>query len=154
MQLLSPVVLALHNAEEFARYEEFTRVFPLRLVSEFGSRDVVRNALGLSVTGVGALSGLAFVWPGSFAARAARVTVFALFWNSVGHCVLSLKGRAWTPGSFSAVFLVLPYSAICIGLMRRESEASIRRFGLYALLGFVAGPVAIALFLSVGYWVS
>lgn len=138
-----PVVVAVHTLEEYMRYEEFVRASPVRLGKRFSTRRVFGGAGIVLTLGVGLLGCWDFFAGGGGSAEIARVAVFALLLNGVGHCVLSAWRRVWVPGTFSAIGLVLPYCVAAILRMRMEFGDSY--WGLLgdAGLGVVAGPVAI-----------
>jgi hypothetical protein len=154
LNLLFPVVLAIHNFEEYSRYDDFVRAYHARWPAKFRARPVMRDAAVLLTLAVAVLDGLTYFYKGAVLVAISEIAIFALMLNGVAHCILSLKGRSWIPGTLSAVALVLPYSAIAIASMRFRMGESIRSLVVYAVLGGLATPLAIALFLSISYGFS
>jgi hypothetical protein len=74
--------------------------------------------------------------------------------NAISHCVLSLKRRRILPGTLSAALLVLPYSVVAIMITHSESGDSYSDLALLAALGALTVPLAIALFIGLGYGIS
>jgi hypothetical protein len=154
LNLLFPVVLAIHNLEEYSRYDDFMRAYHVRLPAKFTTRPVMRDATVLLTLAVAVLDGLTYFYKGAVLVAISETAIFALMLNGVGHCILSLKRRSLIPGTLSAVALVLPYSAIAIASMPMSKGESIRSLLVYALLGGLATPLAVATFLSISYGFS
>ena len=154
LNLLFPVVLAVHNLEEYSRYDDFVRAFHARWPAKFTARPVMRDAAVLLTLAVAVLDGLTYFYKGAVLVALSETAIFALMLNGAGHCILSLKRRSLIPGTLSAVALVLPYSAIAVASMRTSRGDSIRSLLVYAVLGGLATPVAVALFLSISYGFS
>ena len=149
--LLFPIVLAIHNADEYFRRDEFIRAYHGKFAVRFITRPVVRNAMGLLTLTATAMGLLTWIYRNQVLVEISIVAIFALMLNAVSHIVLSLKRRSRTPGTLSAVVLVLPYSAVVIATLRFTLGmpwASMLRF---VALGLITTPVAIGLFLFLGY---
>lgn len=74
--------------------------------------------------------------------------------NATGHCVLSVKRRARTPGTVSAICLVIPYSSWSVLLMKTGLGQSSREILLAAVAGAAGMAPVIYLFLMLGLLVS
>ncbi len=148
--LLFPVVLAVHNAEEYFQYDDFVRVYHGGREKRFLSRPTVRNATIL-LTLAGAILGvftLAYRSPSLI--NVSIVASLALMLNAPGHIYMSLKARGITPGTLSALLLVLPYSALLIRAAQLPWSTMMRLL----LLGLLTVPATILLFLFLGYSIS
>ena len=154
LNLLFPVVLAIHNADEDAHYDDFVRAYHTPLVRRLATRPVVRTAAILLTLSVTVLSALTYTCRSAALLTIARIAIFAFLLNGVGHCVLSFKRRSLTSGTLSALALVLPYTALDIVTMRTDLGDSLWSLGHYAALGAVAAPLTILAFLSIGYGFS
>jgi Protein of unknown function with HXXEE motif len=154
INLLLPVVLAVHNADEYARYDDFVNAYHPRLAKKLTSRPVIRSAAILLTLFVALQAGLAYVYKGGILLASCKVAIFALLLNAISHCVLSLKRRRILPGTLSAVLLVMPYSVAAIVIMRAGFGDSYSYLLLLAALGAITVPLAVILFLWIGYGIS
>ena len=149
--LLFPIVLAIHNADEYFRRDEFIRTYHHKFAARFITRPVVRNAMVLLTLTAVAMGLLTWIYRNQVLVEISIVAIFALMLNAVSHIVLSFKRRSRTPGTLSAVVLVLPYSAVVIATSRLTLGVSWISMLRFAALGLIATPVAVALFLFLGY---
>ncbi len=150
LDLLLPVVLAVHNVDEFSRCDDFIRACPARVGGKPATRRVVRDAAILLTLAVTVLSGFTFLFKGAALTTISQVAVFALLFNGIVHCILSAKRRAMIPGTRSAVILVLPYSVLTVVAMRTDLKDPVWSLLRYALFGALTAPLAILSFL----WLS
>jgi hypothetical protein len=149
-----PAVLALHNIDEYLQHGEFAAVHHSRLPERFRTRRVFGWAATLLTVAVAGLCVLMYVYRGPTLRSIAEISIFALFWNAVGHCALSAMRRSMVPGTRSACALVLPYSAAAICLMHVSLGMSFETLLGYAAVGAVTGPLAAIVFLPIGYGIS
>lgn len=154
LNLLFPVVLAVHNAEEYAGYDDFVRTYQRRLPGKLTTRRVMRDAAILLTVAVAILSGFTYVYRSAALITVSKMAVLALLLNGAGHCLLSLKQRRLVPGTFSAIALVLPYSALAIATMRSSHGDTCRSLLLDGVIGGLATPVVILASLCVSYGLS
>ncbi len=152
--LLFPLVLAIHNLDEYLRYEDFIRIYHPRLPAKL----TTRTAVFWAATALTAFAALICI--GAFISRSptlmliAKVSICALMLNAVSHCALSIKRRVLLPGTRSAGLLVLPYSVLALAVMRSHGGESAGDLLRYAALGAIAIPVAVACFLCIGYAIA
>jgi hypothetical protein len=149
--LLLPVVLAVHNAEEFAQYDRFARTFQGRIPSVLTTRKVSGGAMLLVTVAAAALAGAAHCTESEPARAAVKVAVFAIAWNALGHGVLSLRERAVLPGTVTALLVVLPYGVLAVHAMREQDGDSARRLLFFALTGAVALPTVVLAAAALSY---
>lgn len=149
-----PLVLAIHNFDEYSHYDDFVDAYHSRIARKFTSRRVVRYAAASLTLSAVVLAGLAYVYKGSFLLAIIKTSIFALMLNAIGHCLLSLRRRTLLPGTLSAAVLVMPYSIIAVAVMRRNLGGSYRSLLRFAAAGAVAIPLAVTLFLGIGYGIS
>lgn len=154
INLLLPVVLAVHNFDEYAEYDAFVEAYHPRLARKLTSRPVIRDAVILLTVFVAVLTGLAYFFKGGVFAAMCKVAIFALLLNAISHCVLSLKRRRILPGTWSAVLLILPYSIVAITIMRNDFGDSYPHLLLLAALGAITVPLTIIAFLWLGYGID
>lgn len=148
--LLFPLVLALHNLDEYARYEAFVDAYHSRLPAKLTTRPAVFWAATTLTIAAAVICLSAFLWQRPVLLLVAKVSICALLLNAVGHCLLSLKRRRWLPGTVSACILVLPYGLIALIVIWKSGGASAAAIIRYALLGAITIPLAVAVFLLVG----
>ena len=152
--LLFPIVLAIHNLDEYLRYEEFVSAYQSRLPTRLTAQPAIFWAVTTLTAAV------AFICVGAALSKSqallliSKVSIYALMLNAVGHCLLSLKRRRWLPGTRSACILVLPYSLIALIVMRTGAGDSPALMLRYALLGAITIPLAVGGFLLVGYGIA
>jgi hypothetical protein len=151
LTLFFPFILGIHNAEEYLRYDDFVRDYHGRVPARFLRRPVIRNAGVLLTLGAAAVCLLALLSQSEVLGQVFVVATFALTLNALGHIVMSLRRRSITPGTVSAVMLVLPYSALVIVVLRATTDASWRWMLRMAGLGALLIPLAVAVFLLLGY---
>jgi hypothetical protein len=154
LNLLFPVVLAAHNADEYRRYEDFVREYHGRLSARLATRNVMRNAAILLPIVAAALAVPTYAWNPTALMTIARIAIFALMLNAIGHCALSVKRRSMLPGTVSAIALVLPYSLVCLFAMRTQLGDSWWFLLRCAALGAIATPITVFLFLWMAYGLS
>jgi O-antigen/teichoic acid export membrane protein len=152
--LLLPLVLAVHNLDEYAKYEDFVNAYHPRLSKKLTARPVIRNAVVLLTVSVALLAGFSYVYNDDVLRTICKVAIFALMLNAISHCVLSLKRGRILPGTLSAALLVLPYSVVAVMITHSESGNSYSDLALLAALGALTVPLAIALFIGLGYGIS
>src|SRR5215469_2570657 len=114
--LLFPIVVAIHNIDEYRGYEEFVRSYPSWLAEKL-TRKVVGRAAILLTLAVSVLAGLTYFYQSDVLLTVSKIAIIGLALNCVGHCILSLKRRALIPGTLSGAILVLPYSVVAMVLM-------------------------------------
>lgn len=149
--LLFPIVLAIHNADEYFRCDEFIRAYHGKFAARFITRPVVRNAMVLLTITATTMGLLTWIYRSQVLVEISIVAIFALMLNAVSHILMSLKRRSRTPGTLSAVVLVLPYSAVVIATLRLTLGMPWISMLRFAALGFITTPVAVVLFLFLGY---
>lgn len=152
--LLFPIVLAIHNFDECARYEDFIKTYHARLPEKLTTRAaIVGAATALTIAAVALCLG-AVIWKTPFLMLVAKVSICALLLNAISHCVLSLKRGKWLPGTLSASILVLPYGIVALVVMRTVLGDSAGDIIRYALLGAITIPLTVAVFLLVGFGIT
>ena len=149
LSLLLPLVLAAHNAEEYRRFDEFIRMYP-RIPAKLRAKPVVRGAMILLTLAGTILGVLTRVYRTPPWTDACVIAGLALMVNAFGHVGLSIRLRFATPGTVSAVILVLPYSAVLVSAAHLPCNSLLH----FAGLGLLAAPGFAALFLVLGYFLS
>lgn len=152
--LLFPIVLAIHNVDEYRRCDDFIRAFHPSVAPKLTTRRVVRDGAILLTITVAILSVLTYTYNSAALVTISKVAIFALMLNGIGHCILSLKRRTLVPGTLSAVILILPYSAFAIVIMHTRLGDSFWSLLPYMAFGALTAPVAILIFLWVSYGLS
>ena len=148
--LLFPIVVAIHNIDEYRGYTDFVRSYPAWLAEKL-TRRVIGWAAILLTLAVTALAVATYFYQNDVLLMASKIAIIGLALNCVGHCFLSLKRRALVPGTLSGAILVLPYSAIAVSMMRIDLRDSFMGLLGYAAFGVIATPLAIGAFLWMGY---
>ncbi len=152
--MLLPLIAAVHNVDEYARYDDFVRAYHSRFLAKQVSRPAMQNALIAVTLFVSVIAGLAYVHKGGVYVALCNITILAFMENAIGHCVLSLKRHTLVPGTLSAAVLVLPYSIVAVASMRADLARSYSSLLLFAASGAVAMPLFIVGFLWLGYGIS
>ena len=152
--VLLPLLVAVHNVDEYARYDDFVRAYHSRLLAKQVSRPAMRNALIAVTLFVAMIAGLAYIHKGGVYVVLCNITILAFMENAIGHCVLSLRRRTLVPGTLSAAVLVLPYSIVAIASMRVDLASSYSSLLLLAACAAVAMPLFIIGFIWLGYGIS
>jgi hypothetical protein len=150
VNLLFPVVVALHNFEEYHGYADFVRSYPAWLAEKLTRRVVGWAAILLTLT-VTALAVATYFYRTEVLLAIAKIAIIGLALNCLGHCILSITRRRVVPGTLSGAVIVLPYSLIAIMLMRTNLQDSFLALFGYAAVGAIVTPVAIGLFLWLSY---
>jgi hypothetical protein len=148
--LLFPIVVAVHNLDEYCGYTDFVRSYPSWLAERL-TRKVLGRATILLTLAVTALAVATYFYQNDVLLAVSKIAIIGLALNCLGHCLLSLKRRALVPGVLSGAVLVLPYSVVAVSLMRTDFRDSLISFFGYAAVGAIATPVAIGTFLWMGY---
>lgn len=152
--LLFPVILALHNLDEYVQHREFAGAYLSRLPERLRTRRVLAWSATLLTIAVTVLCLCAYFYESPALLWVSVVAIFALSWNAIGHCALSAVRRSLIPGTRSACFLVLPYSAAAIVLMHADLGIAFQTLLAYAVLGAIAVPLAAIVFLALGFGLS
>ena len=152
--VLLPLLVAVHNIDEYARYDDFVRAYHSKFLAKQVSRPAMRNALIAVTLFVAVIAGLAYIHKGGVYVALCIITILAFMENAIGHCVLSLKRRTLVPGTISAAVLVLPYSIVAIASMRADVASSYSSLLFLAACGAAAMPLFIIGFLWLGYGIS
>jgi hypothetical protein len=150
LNLLFPIVVAVHNIDEYRGYTDFVRSYPSWLAEKL-TRRVLGWAVILLTSAVTALGVATYFYQNDVLLVVSKIATIGLALNCLGHCFLSLKRRALVPGTVSGALLVLPYSVIAVFMMRTDFRDSFLGLFGYAAIGAIATPVTIGTFLWMGY---
>ena len=151
MALLLPVVVALHNAEEFALYGRFPGACQPRLPAPLTTRAVVGGAMILVTVAAAVLAWAAYHAEDGYAHTAVRVAVFALLWNALGHGLLSLRRRTLLPGTVTALLVVLPYAIASVLGIEAHAGAPAKQLLSLGLAGAAALPAIVLVAIGLSY---
>jgi len=152
--VLLPLLVAVHNVDEYARYDDFVRAYHSKFLAKRVSRPAMRNAQIAVTLFVAAIAGLSYIHKGGIYVALCTITILAFMENAIGHCVLSLKRRTLIPGTISSAVLVLPYSIVAIASMRTDLVTSYSSLLLLGVCGGAAAPLFTIGFLWLGYGIS
>ena len=152
--LLFPIVLGIHNGEEYRRYENFVGSYHQRLRSRFVQRAAVLAAMILVTAASIALVALSYCYRTPTLHLFCKIAVFALMINALGHCALSILRHKLAAGTFSAIGLILPFSALALYAMHADLGDSVGTLARCAALGALAVPVIIVASLLGGFTCS
>ena len=151
INLFFPVVLAIHNVEEYAGFDEFARSYQCSPIEKIMTRPVMRGALLMLTAGAAVNSAATFKADRGMPCVLSRVGTFSLLFNAVGHCLLCFVRRRSAPGTVSSILVILPYSALAVAAMltpRKKRRSFLVR---YAVLGAISLPVITISSLIVSY---
>ena len=96
--LLFPIILGVHNAEEYFRRDDFLRGYPPR-IARLLSRQAIRTAMVLLTMAAALISVLAWWLRTTWLLDVAVVADFALALNALGHVGRSIRWRSLAPGT-------------------------------------------------------
>jgi hypothetical protein len=149
LYLLFPLVLTLHNLDEFRDSRSRSPPpIPLRWLPRHSQREVMRLAMILLTLASVGVAVCNYLGRDSIA-MVAELSVFALLFNAVVHLSISLRARSFTPGTRSALILVLPYCVVTIVALHQDAGRSAEALLPLALAGLIALPLTIILTLAV-----
>jgi len=143
LMLMLALATVVHNIEEWRGYEEWIQVYHKRLSARRKDREVFRIVIiifSAVVIGIGVMEYL--TGPGRLTV-AAKVVVFALLVNAVGHCGMSLYKRRIVPGTISAMLLIIPLAIAEIYVMHRDFGDSVRMMFYYLVAALAMLPVGV-----------
>jgi hypothetical protein len=155
LYLLFPAVLALHNLDEYSSSKPRAPHTRLSWSSRHFQSEVTRLAMILLTLASVVVAVLNYARRDSMLTIVAELSVFALLFNAIVHLTLSLIARSFTPGTRSALILVLPYSLVTIAAIHHGAGHSSAALWPLVLGGLIALPVTILLTLAVArclYW--
>ena len=152
--LLFPLVLTIHNMDEYSQQSAFTEAYHSHVPARFRTKRVLGWAAALLSAAAAVLSLLTYAYANAPLRWLLEVSIFALFWNAIGHCALSAIRHTIVPGTRSACVLVLPYSIVAISVLHAGLAIPVRALLGYAVAGAIAVPLTALTFLAMGYGVS
>lgn len=150
IELLFPVVLGLHTREELGQREAFVQRSAVRWLAPLADARTLAGAAAFMLLSAATVSALAYAGTWAMAPMIIKAAIFALLFNALGHIGFSLVEGKPVPGTFTAVCLLLPYSATAIALMRALAGESAETLLRYAAAGAVGMPLATLAFLLLG----
>lgn len=71
--------------------------------------------------------------------------------NAISHGLLSARKRSMLPGTWTALFLLLPFCLVALQRLISANHESPATLAMMAGIGLITGPPAIILFLALGY---
>lgn len=152
-----PVVFLIHDLEELATIEDWTRLHGDRLPEVFRSLLPISTAeFGVAIAAL-LLVFIAVSWladrakgDGGRAVDFFVLLVAVLGTNAVGHVAQAILLGAYVPGLLTAVLFGLPYACWGLATVTRSGIRSVRwQVGAVGVAAVVQGPVA-ALALMLG----
>jgi Protein of unknown function with HXXEE motif len=149
LYLLFPIVLAVHNLDEYRHARGLPPNPRARWYSSYLRGHGARVAMIVLTAAAAVVAVLNYTSHTKALTAAAELSVFALLFNAVGHILLSLANHAWQLGARSAAFLVLPYSLAVIAVMASESGQSVVALWPVAVGGLIFLPAAILVALAI-----
>lgn len=139
--LFIPIILTVHNAEEYFAFEEMDKLpfFPCR------ERRVFLRALIL-LTLFASLIAFANYWMQGWQFMT-TILVLALLLNGMQHLLSSLWLKRVVPGTYTAAFLLIPYALLYLWAFSRESTFGVGDLFYWSLLSamFMAASISISL---------
>jgi len=154
LMLLFPVVLAIHNLDEALGRADFASAWHRKLDPRLADRRVRAAAASLLTLAAATIAIANYLDSTAASQLAARIAVFALFLNAIGHCAISiLKGRL-LPGTVTAACLVIPFSVVALYSARADVARSAQAFLGHVALGAITLPAAAYLSLWGGFAVN
>lgn len=127
--LLIPVILTVHNAEEYFAFKVFKRFYLKFLNKKLQNRTVFLYAICILTLFASVICISNYFLKSKSTQLLTTIVVISLLLNGIQHCISSLRAREFLPGTFSSLLLLIPYSLIYLEFLQREI-----RFGLVDLL--------------------
>lgn len=150
---LFPIILGIHNVEEYFRHDDFIQSYPPR-IARWLTRPIIRSAMVLLTLATAAVSLLTWIYRTPWLLDISLIADFALMLNAFSHVGRSLLHHSLTPGTLSALCLVLPYSLLVVATLRLSEGMSWSAMFRLMALGIPMIPVAVLVFLALGYALS
>lgn len=149
--LLLPVILILHNAEEYWSFEEFKKTH-LRFIKEkFRQRKIFLYALVILTTCASGICISNYFVGGRTFQFVTTIIVLSLFLNGIQHCISSLWARKILPGTISAAFLLIPYPIFYLVSLENEIRFGIFDIMRWSLLAVIFMISSIYISFRIGY---
>ena len=149
LYLAYPIVLGVHNWDEWIEAKRLRASSHPWSPSRYFGSDIARFAMISLVLASAALALLNYIVSSDGLATLAELSVFALFFNAIGHVLISMTARTRTPGTRSAALLLLPYSTAAIAGAVQGSGRQLLGLWRLALAGLVVLPVGIVIALAI-----
>lgn len=110
--LLLPLIFIFHNAEEYAGFDEFGHIYEKRFGERFNNRIVFLYAT-IFLSAVVAVCIVAnFFIVNTVLNWVSVILLLSIAFNAVVHILASIYKRRPLPGVYTAVVLILPYTAL------------------------------------------
>lgn len=150
--LLFPVIFILHNVEEVISYKKFKIPFIRVFKAILTDPNVFRHAvIFLSLIVLSVMLCDYFI-VNNVLSMLTLIIICSLLVNGLQHCMSSLFFRQFLPGTYTSVFLMIPFSAIYIILMSNEIFFYFGNFVVYFCISIVFMYISIFLGLFFGYF--
>lgn len=145
--LLFPLLFIAHNLEEMRRIEAFKQTYFRFMIPKFRDCALFKRATIFLSIFVAIIIGLNYLMTSYFLEVLSIFIFFAILMNALQHIGMSLWVRRMTPGTYTAIFLLVPY-AILLFFLSRTLQLSIEHHPIVILTGSYLFMIC-AIYLSV-----
>lgn len=149
--LLLPIILILHNIEEYRSFDEFKTFYLKKMNPKLLHRKVFGYALILLTLFVSALCISNYLMNRPLLQFATTLVALSLLINGMHHCISSLRMRKMLPGTLSSIFLFIPCTVVYLIYLERETPFGLFDLVRWSILSMILMFVAIRLSLWTGY---
>jgi len=136
--------------EELKRFNELKAAYYSNFFKKIIDRFVFKNAIIILSVIVSVVFILNFYMRNDFLGYASKIIFFAVLINAIQHIVLSSINKKMLPGSYTSLFLIIPYSIISIFTKNINIDFFSHGFFILILTSALAMIFATFLSLSVG----
>jgi hypothetical protein len=150
--LFLPVVFIVHNIEEYRSFEKFKTFYLKAINSKFRHRTVFLYALMILTIFVSGVCISNYLMTSQILRFATTIVAMSLLANGIQHCISSLWARKILPGTISAIFLLIPCSAIYLVFLEKETQFSILDIVGWFIVSMIVMFLSIRASLWIGYF--
>ena len=134
------IIFLMHNYEEWLSFDSMPK---FSFIKKYFHRKAFLFAISV-------LSVLVTVFSFPYFQKMHLIILFALTINALQHCFLSIWHRKLIPGTFSALFFMLPFSLFCLIKLFQEGALDFPKFIKYLILSPIVMIISIGTTLFIG----
>ena len=149
--LFFPAVFILHNIEEYRSFEVFNAFYLKAINSKFRHRMVFLYALIILTVFVSGLCISNYLMTSRILRFATTIVSMSILTNGIQHCISSLWARKILPGTISAIFLLIPCSAVYLVFLEKETQFSVLDIVGWFIISMIVMVLSIRASLWIGY---
>ena len=141
----------LHNIEEYRSFKDFKAFYLKKINEKLRHRKVFLYALILLTFFVSGICISNYLIASQTLQFATTLIAVSLFINGMQHCIFSVWTRKILPGTISAIFLLIPCSAIYLVFLEKEMPFGLIDIATWSIVSAILMLLAIHASLWIGY---